>query len=160
MHSIFLNQCLASQSQCTCQETSVKPEVITEAVADAVDAAVEASEATNQPAVVEAVVDGQAVPKPEDVANASEATPMDSTVTETVNAKPETDSTPQTNGGTTAEPGQNRLFIGCVPPTISEDELRTYFEPVRDLSSPASKCHFVAYITTQADVFQGILLPR
>lgn len=97
----------------------MKPELVTEAVADAVDAAVEASEVTNQPTVVEAVVDG--------------ATPMDATATETVATKPETDSVANTaaaDGANGTDPGQNRLFVGCVPFQFSEDDLKGYFEPV------------------------------
>ena len=125
-------QGIAAQSRSVCQEATVKPEVVTEAVADAVEAAVEASEVTNQPAVVEAVVDGQAA-----------AQPTEATVTETVATKPESDSAAaQTNGG--PDPGQNRLFVGCVPHQFSEDDLRAYFEPVRHLSLPSSHFEMIA----------------
>ncbi len=102
------------------------------------DAAVETSEVTNKPTVVEAVVDGEAVPKLEEGVPASEATPVDTTIAETTATKPEP-TAGETNGvSATADLGQNRLFVGCVPYQFSEDDLKAYFEPVRLNSAPST----------------------
>lgn len=121
------------------QETAAEPEVVTEAVAEAVGTAVEASEATDQPAVVEAVVDGSTT-APETTTPSPMVTADGATLTATAatDAEAPSPASEQINGSSAEDAGMTRLFVGCVPYQFSEDDLKSYFQPVRSVSFSTS----------------------
>ena len=134
------------------QADAVKPEALMEAVAEAVETAVEASEATDKPAVVEAVVK----PEADDAGAIAPPAPMDTSAGATAGAfevagagaevKDESVASGQANGA--ASLGLTRLFVGCVPFQFSEDDLKAYFEPVSLLRAAAiHACILLHYLS-------------